>query len=120
MLKNIERKQKLFEEKRQIKQPTKNSSQLLFTTQFIKEINEMAKLQEHNKVHFVTTKQKSKGPQMIESIISMMSRVVDESGLIASRIDTQFSDLTLLAEDTGTMQSFLDGYNAETKPTKKI
>lgn len=50
---------------------------------------------------------------MLESIILMMSRVIDETGMVASRIDTQFTDLSLLVEDTGTMQSFLDGYNAD-------
>ena len=87
MLKNIERKQKLQDERQQVKPPV-NSSQLLFSSQFIKEITEMAQLQEPNRVQYATTKRKNKGPLMLESIINMMSRVVDESGMVASRIDT--------------------------------
>jgi hypothetical protein len=87
MLKNIERKQKLQDERQQVK-PLVSSSQLLFSSQFIKEITEMVQLQEPNRVQYAATTRKHKGPPMLESIINMMSRVVDESGMVASRIDT--------------------------------
>lgn len=134
MFKNIERKQKLIDDKNRTREHKATNSVKLFSSGFVRELNHVSNsslsvnsetarhtqdscLGQPNKlqaIQYIKNKRQPYKASNLESIINMMSRFIDESKVLHSRIDTQFSDLTLQCpvDDLATMQSFLHEYDA--------
>ena len=121
MFKNIERKQKLIDEREKTKEKVQTSL-ILFNSKFLKELNCDNSMDESNALQDVSEtfrlnqsnefqpnklqavqymnqkKRQNKNNNFgmdLEDIINYMSRFHEESKVVASRIETQFSEITL-------------------------
>jgi predicted O-linked N-acetylglucosamine transferase (SPINDLY family) len=107
MFKNIERKQKLIDEKNRTKEKIPNG-QIMFSSGFMRELNQQSHqnsatlkqadsfiINAASSIQYIPTSTRVKNSHNLESIINMMSRYIEESITLNSRIETtQFSDLT--------------------------
>lgn len=139
MFKNIERKQKLIDEREKTKEKVQTSL-VLFNSKFLRELNcdnsmdesnalqdvsETFRLNQSNEfqpnklqaVQYINQKKRQNKNNNygmdLEDIINYMSRFHEESKVVASRIETQFSEITLQNPvDEMNVLSFLNDYDA--------